>query len=188
MATLYNNTEESYLEVPLSFGKVTLSVTILVILYLFSMILNYGIVYYEQEVSDLHRTLINKLVAVGCVINMVMATNSFILHVLSVILLGRVKLHPGACVAYRFITVSSAMQIILLYNEVSWLRYIYLKRGTIGSLDDGLVSTFLIIFNAVMGLIAGTLRIIPPGSSLINIKTICHRKDYEIYGMFVPIV
>ncbi len=165
-----------------TYARVALSITILTVLYIFVILLNYGIVYYEQEVSDLHRTLINKMVAVSCVINMVLATNTIVMLNLRVILLGRVKLHPGACVVYRFVNVSSGIQLILVYNEVSWLKYIYLKHGTVGGLDDRLIATYLIIINAIIGLISGTLRILPPGSSLINIKTICHRKDYEIYG------
>ncbi len=122
----------------------------LVLLCTFIQVANLGIVYYERVVADTHRTLLNKLAALTSVYQVGLAT------VLFAMLIARLSWESGLpsifCWLDGLLMVFFLVQLLLVYNELIIMRYIYICRlGAVGTLKEEVVLRFIIYANVTLG-------------------------------------
>ncbi len=141
-----------------------LSCTYALAVCLVSQTANLGIIYYERVVPDSHRTLVNKVAALASTYQ-VGATVMFPMVVVR-LLLGR-GLGEVACRLLGCVFVSSVVQLILSYNELIFLRYLYICRlNTVGMIKEELVMKCATWINLLLGMFVGviyTMTAVPPG-------------------------
>ena len=147
--------------------KNLLKASILFALYAAVLVTNLGIIVYENVVPDTYRTLINKMVAVTSLYNICLSSVITVVFAVPLLPLGE-GLAPPVCGAVNVSLGSFATQLFLAHNEVMLLRYVYACRlSTVGSVDEGLVRTFLVGANAVLGTLfasAGSVAAFATGS------------------------
>ncbi len=130
--------------------------TVCITIYLIVLLMNYGIVYYEREAPDMHRTLINKMVAVASILNMLLA--SMVAPIVTIKLLNDLSAwNDCLCTINRFLLIFFVSQLVLVYNEIIWLRIVYLSVGHVGVVNEDLLKVYLNTINILvaMGTAAG---------------------------------
>ncbi len=143
-------------------------------LYALALASNMAIIYYERVAADMYRTLVNKMTAAACAYNALLATANlpvialkFLFHKDAVIF------PPLVCRLIRLSNVSLITQIVLSYNQIVWIRYLYVfKLGTVGSIREDLVGTFMVLVNFLLGAFASMIM------SLLS-----HRHDQVAYQL-----
>ncbi len=134
----------------LSQHQVMLSVTALVLLFFVSMAANLGIIFYERTVSDIYRTLLNKLAALASLYQVGLTVVVF--PVLVARLLWGDGLGRAVCTVHILLFVFILTQFVLTYNELIFLRYIYIcKLGAVGVLKEEAIFCFCIWINILLG-------------------------------------
>ncbi len=136
-------------------------------LYLLIVLVNYGLIHYENTVPDTYRTLINKMVALIAWYRISLATVS--MPPLAIKLCFKIKsLGSFPCWIIQFGIITCGMQIIMAHNHIFILKYIYTCRlSTMGSINEGLVQRFIIILNILMSILITTKLMLAFGPSYI---------------------
>ncbi len=111
----------------LSPSQTAVSFSAMVAFYLVSQAANLGIWYYERVVPDTHRTLLNKLAAVASLYKAGMGTVFF--PVIAVRLLMPRGLPGAACHLQWCLFMFGLIQLMLCYNEMVALQYIYMSAS-----------------------------------------------------------
>ncbi len=134
----------------LSESQVTLSVTALVFLFFLSLFANLGIIFYERVVSDIYRTLLNKLAALASLYQL--GLTMAMIPVLVFRLLWGDGLGFAVCMLQTLLFVFFLVQFVLTYNELILLRFIFVcKLHTIGMLKEDVILCCVIWINMTLG-------------------------------------
>ncbi len=148
--------QEDIQEWTLSPLQTALACSVLAVFCLVSQLANIGIVYYERVVPDTHRTLLNKLAALASLYQVVVATVYF--PVVIVRLLGQ-GLGGSVCRLQGFFFMCSLTQLLMSYNELIILRYVYVhKLGTFGAIKEEITLRLLIWINLSLGVFLGSVH------------------------------
>ena len=111
--------------------------------------LNLTIIWYEYNVADNFRTLVNKIISVMAGYNLLLCSSAVLL-VCSWTAFG--PLPPSFCMANTLILSFAFVQLILAVNELNIVRFLYACHFEhVGALNEEFFQHFFIVFNAVMG-------------------------------------
>ncbi len=140
----------------------------LVSMFALSIAVNWGIVYYEQAVSGLYRTLVNKMAATMAVYNIIMAAASYPTMFLREIVFDE-GLPKVVCFANQFLTQFGLAQSMMTHLEVSVLQYLYVcVLSSVGSIQEELVWRFLVVLNATLGSLGSIVLTIRNSKALVH--------------------
>ena len=166
----------------LSLVQKTLAVAAMAILCLVVQASNLGIIYYEKVVADTHRTLLNKLAALTSAYQVGLATVGF--PTLIVRLLLGVGLGHRVCLGFNVICTFLMAQLVLVYNELCIMRYVYICRlGTVGMLKEELVLHIFVWLNLVLGAYLSLTLGMTPRLTNHVVYSFCNNETHAILGM-----
>lgn len=132
--------------------QTALSCAVVLSLLAVSLLANAGVIWYERAVvPDARRTLLNQLAVLASAYQLGATATSFPLVAVRLLLGG--GLAGPACHLQNFLHVWSTTQIMLCYNELVLLHYVYVCRlGTVGVIKEELVLRLVVWTNLVLGL------------------------------------
>ncbi len=140
----------------------------LVAMFALSIAVNWGIVYYEQAVSGLYRTLVNKMAATMAIYNIIMAVASYPTMFLREIVFDE-GLPELVCFVNQYITQFGLAQSMMTHLEVSVLQYLYVcVLSSVGSIQEELVWRFLVVLNATLGSLGSIMLTIRNSKTLVH--------------------
>ena len=133
--------------------QTALSCSLMVALGSVALAANLGIVYYEKIVPDNRRTLLNKVAALASLYKLCMAT---MFPVVLVRLAMDRGLSDAVCRLHNFAFMFSLVQLLLSYDELVVLHYIYIcKLGAVGIIKEEIVLRLVIWINLGLGCFLG---------------------------------
>lgn len=146
-------------------GVITSILTFLVI------VVNGGIVVYENEVADTYRTLINKGVALMSQYNMLIATT-----VVPVTLSNNfcLKLNSTFCTVHLIVSLTILLQVILVHNELAiLLNWSTWSIGRVQGINEDIGKKILSAINLVLSIFFSLIMCLSFGKQDIFIYRLC---------------
>ena len=134
-------------ECPYRFYKILILIASLLVNITIGTGANFGIIWYENLITESRRTLVNKMISVSALCSMI--------HVLCGSVVNATKIFTGSknelfCDLYYLACYVPLCSIILVLNEIVMLRCLYAYFCSVGILDEGLMRLFLIIHNVAL--------------------------------------
>ncbi len=113
---------------------------------LIGFILCYGLIYYEKNLNDRYRTLINELYTL--ILHYIMINLGFINMIIVIRLFMEISVPIFICYGLNFIIAFSIISMCLTLNEATFIQYLYgCYFKTVGVLDEQFLFYFLNVVN-----------------------------------------
>lgn len=144
----------------------------IVVSVLVSVVLNIGIIMYENLVPDTYRTLVNKLVAVMALYNIL-----FLAGIVPVTMPYVLNIHlpETFCGIQTFFVNGLSIAEILVHNEVCFLLWFCTMRGSfVHRLNEDFGRKFLLMLNFSLSLFASSLMHLYYGTSSFLWFSMCN--------------
>ena len=158
-----------------------------VAIFLFSIAINLGIIYYERAVSGQHHTLINKMAASISVYNIILAS-SFLPVTFSRELIFTDGLPWSICWLNLFLVRFGVLQALMTLGEVTILRYLYVcVLSSVGSINEELLRIYFLALNVLLSTLGSILIMTTQMTSLL-VFSHCVNESLGKKKMLLPLL
>ncbi len=142
-----------------------------VILYLMILLVNSGIILYENTVADTYRHLINKVVVLMSGYNVLLVT-----CILPVILARQFCAHPAVpyCSVHLFFALPLTLQIFFVHNELAvLLLWSTCQVGRVQAINEDVGKVVIVVVNLVLSFFFSSVLYMSFGREGFFMYTVC---------------